>query len=80
MTAPHESELDAIILSFTKTLWLKTAFVIAKTLNECENRNILTTGDAIAARIASLCEAGVLKSQGNLSEWRESEIRLPTPT
>lgn len=32
--------------------------------------------DAIAARIVALVDAGKLEAQGDLSEWRHSEIRL----
>jgi hypothetical protein len=32
---------------------------------------------ALAARVAALVEAGKLEAQGDLKEWRFSEVRLP---
>jgi hypothetical protein len=33
--------------------------------------------DAIAARITALVSSGKLEAQGDLANWRHSEVRLP---
>ena len=71
------SEIERIILSFSKKDWLKTAMILAKTLRECEARNIDTTYEEIAAKLENLCNLKQLESRGDLSKWRRSEIRLP---
>jgi hypothetical protein len=76
MSSISQAQLDKMILSFVKTDWRKTAFIIVKVLHECEDKKISITDDVIFNRIASLCDSGTLDSQGKLSEWRHSEIRL----
>jgi hypothetical protein len=70
------SKLDEIIVSFAREEWRKTAFVITKTLHYCEDNNIQASDEMIADRILFLCTAGDLEAQGNLSDWRHSEVRL----
>jgi hypothetical protein len=71
------SKLDEIILSFAIEEWRKAAFIIAKTLHYCDDNNIKASDEMIADRMLFLCTAGYLKAQGNLSDWRHSEVRLP---
>lgn len=77
MTSISQTEIDQLILSFAKADWRKTAFIIAKVLDDCEDKNIDIKDEEIANRIAALCNAGRLESQGVLSNWRGSELRLP---
>jgi hypothetical protein len=42
-----------------------------------EKTNFKMSDGALAARIGVLCMEGRLESQGNLSRWRHSEVRLP---
>jgi hypothetical protein len=44
---------------------------------ECERNGINVSDDAVAARIRSLVDDGKLQSQGSLSRWRHSEVKLP---
>jgi hypothetical protein len=68
MTEGLSSKLDEIILSFATDEWRKTASVIAKTLRHCEDNNIRASDDVIADRM--------LMVEGNLTDWRHSEVRL----
>jgi len=77
MTSISQAEIDQLILSFAKADWRKTAFIIAKVLHDCEDQTIEIKAEEIADRIAALCNAGRLESQGILSNWRGSELRLP---
>jgi len=51
--------------------------VIALTHERCEEKGIAVELDEIAGVIEALCESGRLESQGNLANWRRSEVRLP---
>jgi tetratricopeptide (TPR) repeat protein len=70
------NELDAMILSvFQKDYWQKTAYVIAHVLHECENRKLPVSDTEIFDRVLRLVNSGVLESAGELSRWRQSEVR-----
>jgi hypothetical protein len=76
MTSP---EIDSAVLAVTETHWKKVGMVIMKTAERLGAE--LPEGDAgysmVAARIAALVAAGRLVSQGDISRWRHSEVRLP---
>jgi hypothetical protein len=76
MTSP---EIDNAILAVTEAHWRKVAMIILMTAERLGSG--LPEGDAgcnlIAARIAALVAAGRLASQGDISKWRHSEVRLP---
>ena len=72
-----ESDLDAVILSVLKKDWRKTAAIIGKTRDSYEARGIFLDLEIIGARIQVLAGAARIESQGNLSMWRHSEVRLP---
>jgi hypothetical protein len=59
--------------------WQKTAMVIARTEEALRERSIQASWDHIAKRIEVLDSKGDLESQGDLSLWRNSEVRLPQP-
>ena len=73
------SDLDELIFSVMKPIWRKTAMVIAMTSKQCEARAPTLDDKVIGARIAALVDAGRIDSQGDLSMWRHSEVRLPAP-
>ncbi|MCK1573903.1 hypothetical protein IVB09_20330 [Bradyrhizobium sp. 174] len=51
-----------LILSVAKADWRKTAFIIARVLDDCEDKNIDIKDEEIANRIAALCNAGSHKA------------------
>jgi len=70
--------LDELILSYTSPQWQKVAMVIARVsyderFEPDESADKLTH---IANRIAGLIDEGRLVAQGDISNWRHSEIRL----
>jgi hypothetical protein len=71
-----QAQLDEMILSYVKNDWRKTAFIIVRVFHDCEDKKISMTDDMIFERIISLRDSGALESQGNLSKWRHSEVRL----
>ena len=76
MTSP---DIDSALLAVAEAHWRKVAMIILKTAERLGPD--LPEGDAgysmIAARIAALVAAGRLASQGDISRWRHSEVRLP---
>ncbi len=76
MTSP---EIDSAVLAVTEVHWRKVAMIILKTAQRLGRD--LPEGDTgysmIAARIAALVAASRLASQGDISRWRHSEVRLP---
>lgn len=77
MTGTSNEDLDAFVLSSSKTRWQKVAMIIVTVSLECERNGINVSDDAIAAHIRSLVDDGKLQSQGNLSRWRHCEVKLP---
>jgi hypothetical protein len=72
------SQIDELILSSTPTHWAKVAFVIGR-VDQALREDLLESIelDAIAERIGALIREGRLASQGNVKNWRYSEIRNP---
>jgi len=68
-----------IILAVAQTSWRKVALIIAKAAERLGPG--LPDGDEgyemIAQRVETLAQAGRLVSQGELTRWRHSEVRLP---
>lgn len=76
---PHsvtETHLDAVILSIIQQNWRKTAFVVFRVVQAFEKRGIQLSEEVVGARIQELSTRGQIESQGNLSMWRHSEVRL----
>ena len=67
-------EIDQVILAHCREQWLKVARVIGDTVNALD---VPTTPEAIADRLATLIKVGRLEAQGNIANWRYSEVRLP---
>ena len=74
--------LDAIILATANDDWLKVAVFIARVVDAAKAGNIEATGQAVAARIYVLVDAGRLEAKGNVRRWRAGEVRRgrPPPT
>jgi hypothetical protein len=68
--------LDEAILSALHRDWRKTAFIIVKTVDALNGRGIELDFEVIGARIRELAERGQIDSQGTVSMWRHSEVRL----
>lgn len=70
--------LDEVILSLCQSSWLKVARIIGDADRDERLAGIDRDErmDAVADRIAALVDAGKLESNGDLDEWRLSEIRL----
>ena len=71
-------ELDDLILSAASPRWQKVAMIIAVVAHDDRCRG--NDGDLapIAERIGHLVAQGQLAAQGDISNWRHSEIRLVT--
>ena len=75
----NASEIDAAILKSTTESWSKVAMVMVK-VEDILGHIAPDREDgfrAIADRIKWLVDAGKLIAQGDLSKWRNSEIRKP---
>jgi hypothetical protein len=59
--------------------WLKVAMVIGRTAQrlKAELPEIEDNLQIIAKRVGVLVQDGRLAAQGNIENWRHSEIRLP---
>jgi Protein of unknown function len=77
MTPIPTSQIDEVILSVLTPKWRKVAMIIGMAKDVFENKQIEIDEDTLASRVEALCEEGRIESQGNLSNWRGSEVRLP---
>jgi len=71
-----EADLDAVIFSMLTPRFQKTAMVIAKAMERCDECTLPVNGEILGARIQALAESDRLKSVGDLRQWRHSEVRL----
>ena len=73
------SEIDSVVFTVAQTSWRKVAMIIVEAAERLGPA--LPDGDPgyqiIAQRVEALVQAGRLVSQGELSRWRHSEVRLP---
>jgi hypothetical protein len=74
---------DQQLLSFTKPTWQKPARIIGEVIAEWVGPPAdpyFQAGDGIlAARVFALVEAGVLEGRGDLTDIRQSDVRLVDP-
>jgi hypothetical protein len=74
----NSAEIDEAVLAVAQTSWRKVAMIIVKAAERLGPA--LPAGDSvyemIAQRVEALVKAGRLASQGELSRWRHSEVRL----
>lgn len=77
MSAPIEY-FDPALLKHVTSEWQKMATIVGRALCEFDENGIYQTGDLVlAARLADLAEVGMLEWQGDLTDMRRCEIRLP---
>jgi len=70
------SQIDEAILSVTPLSWVKVAFVIAMVDKEFRNKMRKDIElDLIAERVEALIQEGRLAVQGDVKNWRYSEVR-----
>ena len=76
------SEIDDAILAVVQPSWRKVAMIIAQTADNLGDDlpNGETGHNLIAGRVAALVDNGNLVAQGDITNWRFSEIRLPSQT
>jgi hypothetical protein len=72
-------QIDEAILSVTGASWRKVAFVISKVAvtiaSDVPDSDV--GYDLVAKRIESLVREGRLLAQGDIKNWRHSEVRRP---
>jgi hypothetical protein len=75
-----ESQVDEVILSVVGTRWVKVAIVIAKTADvvRVDPSADDDTYAMIFRHIEVLVHKGKLVAQGNIKNWRFSEICRPS--
>jgi hypothetical protein len=77
MSHDLRDEMDGMILSAATHCWTKLAMIIGRVLIKCESRGIPASEQDVANRIYGLVRAGKLEGEGDLSRWRNSEVRRP---
>jgi hypothetical protein len=72
-------ELDEAILASVGPKWTKVAMVIARAVEAASLSDAGAPDDlnVFAERVESLVAGGKLEGQGDLRDWRHSEIRKP---
>ncbi|TGT15866.1 hypothetical protein EN817_32465, partial [Mesorhizobium sp. M3A.F.Ca.ET.174.01.1.1] len=70
-----DSSIDHAIMQMVMDRWQKTAMVIAKTDEALRKEGEQVSWDKIAEQIEALDARGDIESQGDLSQWRHSEVR-----
>lgn len=79
MSTNQNPDIDDAILTVAREQWRKVAFIIATVVHACNDQAEEDDYNLVASRIAALVEDGRLESQGDLSNWRHSEVRLVGP-
>jgi hypothetical protein len=77
---PSDAKLDQAILSASLPQWRKVALILGKSFRQLEGEGIQATFEDLAAHVESLVREGLLESQGDLSKWRHSEVRMISAT
>jgi hypothetical protein len=75
-----QMDIDRMVLRFAKANWLKVARIIAEVLRATERKGVAANASDIADSIRLQVEQGKLEAQGDLSQWRHSEVRRPATT
>lgn len=71
------AEIDDAILAIAQKNWRKVAMIVATVVHSRSEQAEADEYELVAGRIVALVKAGKLEAQGNLSDWRHSEVRLP---
>ena len=72
-----DSEIDDAILAIAHGNWRKVAMIVATVVHGRDEKAEADEYELVAERIVALVKAGKLEAQGDLSDWRHSEVRLP---
>ncbi|MBZ9989884.1 hypothetical protein LB572_22550 [Mesorhizobium sp. BH1-1-5] len=72
-----DGNIDRAIMQMVMDRWQKTAMVLAKTEDALRKAGEKVSWDDIAERLEALDARGDVESQGDLTLWRNSEVRLP---
>lgn len=78
MSTGADAEVDDAILALAHRNWQKVAMIIAKVVHGRNEQAEAEECEFVAGRVVALVKVGKLEAQGNLSDWRHSEVRLPT--
>jgi len=72
------SQIDSLVLSSVGERWTKVAMVIARVVDAMSPDLLPTDADCevVSRRIEALIGDGRLAAQGDLKNWRFSEVRL----
>ena len=73
-----DSEIDEALLAVAKASWRKVALIISQAADKLgsdftDHEDVC---QVIARRVQALVEEGRLMAQGDITEWRYSEVRL----
>jgi hypothetical protein len=71
-----EADLDAIIFSILTSRQQKTAMVIGRAVNHCEEHGLPIGAKIFGARIEELAESGRIQAFGDPCFWTHSELKL----
>lgn len=74
--------IDEVLLSHCSAKWLKVARVLADAERDPRLAGLDPAErlDLLAARISVLFDVGRIDAEGDLDEWKFSEVRLAGPT
>ncbi len=72
----EKAKIDEMIIATAKPHWQKVAMIIAKLMREPDISLFENPDKIIAERSYYLVETEKLESQGNIKNWRRSEVRL----
>jgi ribosome-binding ATPase YchF (GTP1/OBG family) len=72
------NEIRQAILSNCRSNWLKVARVVHMAREQCSLTDCNESYELVGQELTKLVEDGELESVGDLSNWRRSEVRLPT--
>ena len=70
------ADIQQVILGHCRSKWLKVARIVWFTHNELSLPDDDQSYAMVEREIRSMIDSGLLESSGNLSNWRESEVRL----
>ena len=76
----RDSDIDAAILSVATASWRKVAFIVGRAREQLGGEFAQDEAgyQIVATRIQALAADGRLASQGDLTQWRFSEVKLPS--
>lgn len=72
-----DSDIDAAILECSEPYWMKVAMIITRASKKLTGTLDDELMERIGGRIQILAATNQLASQGDLTKWRYSEVRLP---